>query len=225
MKRIAYKLAKYGVVLVYLIWIIGFLTPFICGILSHIGVRMQSSKIRLPLGNPGGIAVDSIGRIYCTANIYSRLQVYDNEGQFLQGWFVPISPSAADVQVDANDHIHVGTSNYDIGRNEREYAVFAASGKLLGKVMKPLESSSVFGQTKGADGNLYKTENYWLFPRIIKITPTGEQTVIIFDPLYLSFIKAPIPSFAGVFGMAFVYGIWKLWKKKTKENVTAEATP
>ena len=45
-----------------------------------------SLKTELPLGDLGGVAVDSKGNVYCVANFYGRIQKYSSNGTFRKGW-------------------------------------------------------------------------------------------------------------------------------------------
>lgn len=68
---------------------------FFAGALTGLGFDFRNlDSFELPLGNLRGIAVDSEGNIYCGLQFYSRIQVYDAQGNFIYGKFVnmPVEP-------------------------------------------------------------------------------------------------------------------------------------
>lgn len=220
------KVAKWFFIAVVWVWVIVlFGSAFLCFSLSFLGIHTVSSKIRFPLGLPGAIAVDSKGRVYCTLQWYRRLQVYDNEGQFIRGWFVSIPANFPIIEVDENDHIHVETA-----ASKGYYAIFSSDGVLLEKRSKDFYEKkwSGFLETKDDAGNIYRIKDAWFFPKIVKISPSGKEAVVISDPFYLWLMKAPFPTGAFILAAMAIGGIMELreWikRKKRKANPTAEAT-
>lgn len=191
----------------------------VCIFLAGFGVRMVSSRIQFPLGGVDSIATDSMGRVYCGISFYSRIQVYSNDGSFLRGWFVP--DSVMMLEVDSNDRLH-----YLALRNDKHY-IFKPDGELFKEERVSESFAREFGpnsnlQIDDSLGNIYKIKEPWLFPNVIKISPSGDAVVLVSDPFYLWLFRAPLPSW----GLNALIGItWTLLesrKKKNKENVAAQ---
>lgn len=228
-----HKAVRYIFILVCWLSVVGFLSGLSCNLLSILDIPLSSSIIRVPLGSPGGIAVDSKGRIYCLAGFYNRMQVYDKEGRFLTGWSVKAVSRIVNIFIDDNDNIHVETGCYEkkhpiVNVNRKVYTVFDSNGKLLEKrneTFSSVKKVDVLG-AKDDDGNVYRIKDYWLFPKIIKITPSGEETIVISDPFYLWFIKGPLPTGGFILCALIIGGIMELrkWikKKKAEANLPAE---
>jgi hypothetical protein len=230
---IIWKIVKAVVILVFWIWIIGFLSPILSDLLSATEKPMASSLIRVPLGRPGGIAVDSQGQIYYVANCHNRIQVYDKNGRFLRGWFFPRSgnlSATTQLIIDDNGYLHVETGYYETkypikDLDRKVYNVYNANGELLKKrseTFSYLKIPDVF-ERKDPFGNIFKVKHHLLFPKVLSVSPSGKETVIVSDPLYLKFINFPFPSAVCVLGISIIYSIWELWqkKRKTKPNKIA----
>ncbi|MHC4213709.1 MAG: hypothetical protein ACYSWP_10095, partial [Planctomycetota bacterium] len=117
---IVWKILKsvyiWGCFFVCWIWIIVFLSGFFAAGLSETGRLMVSSSIRVPLGIPGGIAIDSESRLYYMANFYNRIQVYDKNGNFLRGWFFPRpgnQSATTQMIIDDDGYLHVEADYYE----------------------------------------------------------------------------------------------------------------
>ncbi len=110
-KRFGKQIIKLIAILMCLIGLIGFLMGLTCECLSAVGITLTSSHIRLPHSNLSGFDVDREGNIYCYAGTYHRLQIFDNTGLFLRGWFVKAA-RVGEIHVDESGHIHfVDTSD------------------------------------------------------------------------------------------------------------------
>lgn len=229
--KILKSISIWGCFFVGWIWMIGFVSGFFAAGLSATGRPMASSSIRVPLGVPGGIAIDSESRIYYMANSYNRIQVYEKNGHFLCGWFFPRSGNlSATTQMitDKDDYLHVETGYYETKNpikdiDRKVYSVFSTNGELLEKrseTFSYMKIPDVF-ERKDAEGNIYKVKGRLIFPKVVKITPSGKEVVLISDPFYLKFINAPLPSFAGILLIVALYHLRDFWQKKrsTKENI------
>jgi len=214
-RRNIWKAAKYF--LVFPICFCGgaFLFGGACGIGSDFGIRMVSSKARFPLAAPLAIAVDSKERVYCLSRFYNRVQVFDSEGKFLRGWFVGIPKGSYRMSMDEHDHLRVATERWGT------HFIFDANGTLLDKTkdytffddiasVGPIEVNDVFG-------SVYKAEDIWLSPKVVKISPSGEATVLIYDPFGLWVVTVPFPAFAFLMGSIFLLFI--LSKFEEKQNI------
>ncbi|MHC4641456.1 MAG: hypothetical protein ACYS32_07405 [Planctomycetota bacterium] len=216
----------WGCFLIGWIWMIGFLSGFFAAGLSATGRPMTSSSIRIPLGVPGGIAIDREGRIYYMANSYNRIQVYDKNGHFLCGWFFPRSgnlSATTQMIIDEDGYLHVESGYYETKNpikdlDRKVYSVFSTNGELLEKRSETFSYTKIpdVFERKDAEGNIYKVKGRLIFPKVVKITPSGKEVVLISDPFHFKFINAPLPSFAGILLISALYHLRDLWQKKRK---------
>jgi len=77
--------------------------------------------------------------------------------------------------------------------------IFKPDGELLKEEKVNENFRDQFGpesnrQIEDTFGNIYKIKEPWLFPSVIKISPSCEENVLISDPFYLWFFRAPLPS-------------------------------
>ena len=103
-----WNIAKFSAIIPLCFW----LALFVLGHLSLVGarffnVRMSSTQARFPLAHLDAIAVDSRGQIYCLSLFYCRVQVFDEEGNFVRGWFVPIPKGLFRMMVDDQDNLRI----------------------------------------------------------------------------------------------------------------------
>lgn len=148
-----------------------------------------------PLGDLRGIAVDSDCSIYLGVQGYSRIQKYSSQGQFLNGWFVKTGGGVFDIWVEDNSTIHV------VSARPNNHDVFDSNGILLErmKITSNDEYRSLLMKTRGkigedTRGNTYLAEPSIWSPKVIKISPDGQKTVLIKDPFYFHLVRAPWPS-------------------------------
>ena len=189
------KIREFTVVVfvVLMVFFLGcILSGMICSSLSLWEKPMVSSWIRFPIAEPKGVAVDRKGRIYSVATFYHRVQVFDSKGKFITGWFVALPKGSLHLDIVENDHLHIITSR------DKNF-LFDINGKLLGSPVGPEDYFEEFGksshyQTEDALGNKYKIRNPFLFPKIVKISPTGEESTVLSDPFYIWMMKAPLPA-------------------------------
>lgn len=158
-----------------------------------IKMRLFPGKTRFPLGWLGGIAVDGVGRVYLAVQGYSRIQVYNSDGDFIKGWFVDTS-GIFDIWIDDHDLLNV------VMARTNSHALFDSDGRLLR--IKEIASSEEFNtltekagglQDKDTLGNIYLIEDPKFLPAVVKITPAGKETVLIKDPIYFQSLCAPQP--------------------------------
>lgn len=158
-------------------------------------LSIDTSKVRFPQTGSKGISVDSKGRIYCAIFDYQRLQVYDQNGQFIRGWFtyIPKDGFGLHLVTDPNDNIHIVA---DVSHD-----IYDSNGVLLstkrGENSDPNKEhvGEGYNLTRDQHGNVYRFHSglsSMLFPKIIKIIPTGEQKALIEDPLELWLMMGPV---------------------------------
>ncbi len=220
------SVSVWGCFLVCWIWIIAFLSGFFAAGLSATGRPMASSSIRVPLGVPGGIAIDRECRIYYMANSYNRIQVYDKNGHFIRGWFFPRSgnlSATTQMIIDEEGYLHVEAGYYETKNpikdlDRKVYSVFSTDGELLEKRSETFSYAKIpdVFERKDAEGNIYKVKGRLIFPKVVKITPSGKEILLISDPSHFKFINAPLPSFAGLLLIGTLYPLRDLWQKRRK---------
>lgn len=218
MQQRAWQLARNSLVVLVCFWGGALIFGIVCGVATHTASHIVSSKLQLPLGELQAVAVDNEGRIYCASSFYKRLQVYDGQGNFLRGWFVPyLTKYSIKLKIDCADHIHAATS---VGQR-RGSMVFDSEGNLL----ETTQDSGIFGdsdagsnlEVRDSKDNIYKIQSSVLFPRVLKITPSGEKSVLVSDSLNLWLIKASFPVFGFLMltGVIIVVISLKLKKQRT----------
>ncbi len=197
MQQRAWHLARNSLVVLVCFWGGALIFGIVCGVATHSASHIVSSKLQLPLGELQAVAVDSEGRIYCASSFYKRLQVYDDQGNFLRGWFVPyLAKYSLSLKMDSANRIHVATK---VGQR-RGSMIFDSQGNLF----ETTRNSGIFADSDkesnlevcDSKGNIYKIQSSVLFPRVVKIDPSGKELVLISDTLNLWLIKAGFPAFA-----------------------------
>jgi hypothetical protein len=223
-----WSIAKIVGKLLFWMWVVGCLSPLLCALLSHTDRAMVSSSIRFPLAAIGGIAVDGKGRIYCIANSYDRIQLYDRDGSFIRGWFFPRPGNlSATVQLilDESGQLHVEAGYYEEDHRVEDldrlvYTVFSSNGELLEKDSQTFSYTKIPNVFEGKDdnGNIYTVRHRFLLPRVVKISPSGQRTTLVSDPFYLRLIAFPFPSGAGLAGILIVCCVYEFRKKKKESD-------
>lgn len=190
------------------VWASGFISGFLCNIAGNNGIQMVSSKVEFPLGELEGITIDTEGKIYCVASFYSRLQIYDHNGHFLIGWFIPLPKGLFNIGMYKDKYLRFSA---DTGWSY----LYDQTGNLV-KKSREKNYYEQFGRSAQSEvqdslGNIYRIKNSVLFPRVVKITQSGKQTVLISDSLYMWLIKGPFPSLI----LATLTGIFMIiiWRK------------
>lgn len=209
---------------------VGVCGVLLCHWLSALGVSMNSSYIRFPLGEVSSMTMDTKGCLWVYSTDLCRLQIFDQEGRFLKGWFVSSAspePSTSGMHIDPNGHIHLILISDD-------HYIFDAVGNLLNHskeegIWKKFDSEdSSYAQYTDDKGNTYIKRGGIIHPRIAKINPTGEETIMISEAFYT------LP-FRGKYSALFFFGIpvtiivvtilWSRRKRKKQNIESAEATP
>ncbi len=208
---------------------VGVCIVLLCHWLSALGLSMNSSYIRFPLGEVSSMTTDARGCIWVYSTDLSRLQIFDQKGDFLRGWFVSSAspnPLTSEMYVDPNGHIHLILISDD-------HYIFDAAGNLLnhskeeGLWKKFDNKDSSYAQYTDDKGNTYIKRGGIICPRIVKINPTGEETIVVSEAFYT------LP-FRGKYSALFFFGIpltvlaiprlWSLRKGKKQTSESAEAT-
>ncbi len=170
-----------------------------------------SSKVQCPLSHLNGIAIDRNGRIYLAIQGYSRIQVYTNQGDFSKGWFINARGAFFDIWID-DDLLHA------VIARRGGHEVYDLNGQLLkwDKITSSddeyMHLSDKLGGLKKEDAfcNTYLIRSPTWSPRIVKITPTGEESILVKDAYYFWLVQAPQPIWlVGLAGltMSIILGV------------------
>ncbi len=169
-----------------------------------------SSKTAVPLGDLGGVAVDSKGNVYCVANFYCRIQKYATNGAFLKGW--SSQDNNPRIRVNEYDQLELANDNKTRSADYPDtLSTYDSEGNLISK--KVMDGCySRFGKEcerlcRTTSGDIYTIRNKWLWPHIVKKAPSGTESVVVDTPLYLWLILGPFPSW-----VFFAVGLISFWK-------------
>lgn len=182
-------------IIAYLFLVVGFI-GFISGfVTSAFGVAFNNlDSFEFPLGDQSGIAVDSEGNIYCGLRFYSRIQVYDAEGNFIYGKFIDSAGGAFRIRMNKDDQLEVATA-----RNDKFY-IFARDGSLVKELSDVGYYFQDFGNTN-ENGFHDKKHNVTYFRRPALLSPyigkkdsSGDERVIIKTPFHKWLFKGPLPA-------------------------------
>lgn len=163
----------------------------VCSLLSLVGPLRAASCLRMPMSNIKGIHVDDVGFVYCADLFYSRIQVFDNEGNFIKGWLTPRLRGA--IRLSANDEGEVQIIN----ESKDTIYTYSAEGKLLSRwpITGPTTVSIPKLVCQDQHGNEYRATSSMLSWRIEK-TSGGGKEVLVSDPFSLWLIRFPLPGVA-----------------------------
>lgn len=166
-------------------------------------VRMIPAKTRFPISTPEAIAVDSKGQIYLYSAFYSRFQLFNAKGEFLRGWFPPIEYKKMVDRIWINEDDHLA-----VERQRGPILFFNANGELINKTQtRDSEKKYEPRETKDIFGNTYKIRRQLLSPKIVKITPSGQESILVKDPFSLWLVTMPLPGFLILFASFFIIAI------------------
>jgi len=159
-------------------------------------------EMELPMGEMCSIAVDRAGNIYCASYSYGRIQVYDREGKFVRGMYVGGGGGRIIMYFDTKERLHVYVAK------ARILQVYHPDGTLAGKRKDEVAASidsSINSTARDRDGNTYRIRTPSFYPRVFRITPEGQQSVIVAVPLYLLLFQGPMPAWCiGAIGMGLL---------------------
>jgi DNA-binding beta-propeller fold protein YncE len=122
---------------------------------------------------PHGIAFDSKGRLFVADRGNNRLQIFDQDGTFLEEW--PQFSRVSGIYIDRNDVLYAADSESNAQRNpgwKRGIRVGSArDGKVVAFIPDPISNpdesptSGAEGVTADAQGNIYGAE---VDPKMVK---------------------------------------------------------
>lgn len=165
---------------------IGVATVLLSHAISSLGFRMLSSNIRFPLGGVSSLVIDQEGHLVVYSTDLSRLQIFNQKGDFLKGWYVPSAspmPGSSEMYLDEKQHIHL------ILLNEEHY-VFNFEGDVLEHssekgIWEKVHELYVPPPTyKDHMGNKYIFQDSLFVPHILRVNPEGDSIAIVSDSIY-----------------------------------------
>lgn len=193
-------------------WFASFMSGTIYAFAAHSGIRMVSSETRFPMGDITSIDIDSKGRIYCADRSRCRLQIFSNDGEFLKGWFIPISGGDIFVSVEDNNIIRIDNVAF------KKTHFYDFSGHLLrteqDKVKSKFEPSNKLSAADDS-GNNYRANKTLCSWQILKIGENKESNLIS-DPFALSIFATPFPVFGFMLFSLVLIGFSHSFVKKAK---------
>ena len=148
----------------------------------------------LPLGDLQGIAVDSDGNIYCGVQYYSRVQVYDSEGNYIRGTFIDSAGGAFRIRINPDDQLEVATA-----RNDKLYR-FGKGGTLLTELSDVGYYFQEFGKSSETQYHdvrqnaTYQIRWSFLGAYVVKKSASGERKVIVKTPFHKWLFQGPSPA-------------------------------
>jgi hypothetical protein len=151
--------------------------------------------VEFPLPNVSNVVIDAEDRVLVNIVSYGRVQIYDQNGQFLRGFFsvAPMEPSF--IGFDEDGRIAVVTHRGD------GISVFADDGSLLRQDSGGRTIESKWKKhpqwTRDSNGQEYRVRNKWLSPQVVKVL-ANEEEVFITTPFYLWPFVAPIPCLISI---------------------------
>jgi hypothetical protein len=158
-------------------------------------VRAHSTQTEFPLGGLRGIAVDSSGRVYLALDAYQRIQVYDSQGNFVEGRLITAASGTFNIWIDAHDYLHAVIARKHL------HQVFDLKGQLLKStpIMSSQEEIQLFktaGGLQGTDafGNSYLLQKTSWHSKVLKSTPKDETIIFVEDSFPELLLRTPQPN-------------------------------
>ncbi len=160
-----------------------------------------------PNSEPHGIALDSKGNIYCGSKFYGRVQKYYPNGRFSLGFDTKGGTGrGSDFGFHINEKDQLCITVSSISKDNKgavhHLRVYDEQGTLINSERSESDKRNYTHRMNNiisdSSGNLYTFKGF-LFPRVIKETPSKQKHNIVTTPVWLWFIKAPFPDLAFFF--------------------------
>ena len=188
-KTIPLKLVRYASYIFFL-YSVGMLAfGFLCTVASSLNMRFASQKARFPLSQVEWIQIDNDGSVYCMSFSYFRMQVYNSDGEFQRGWFMPRLKGSYRVSLTEQGEILYGNEN------DVEYVFDGHGNQIPSKedyVLSPLPPKST--RYVDENGSIYELRHSLFRPMIVKTDKDGNEVPLVKDPLGLWVHGMPLPG-------------------------------
>lgn len=201
----------FGMILIFF-WIVGFFG----GALSSLGVlKWMPASIEFPLALIEDMDINENGDLFVLSRFYGRIQVYNQKGEFLRGWFFYAPSGTVSMNINDSNEIEVAAFSSD------EIYSFNENGRLL----KTTNFEDMYNRYPSEDntkhllntstGMKYDAEGF-VFPRIILTGPDGTKKIGK-NAFYLFAFQGPAQAFVmGFIGMFIANKAEKKKKRKKK---------
>jgi len=192
-KTVVHNMKTLGLIFSYLLIAIGFASWFLVP-------KFFSNENEIPLGDIKGFVIDSKNNIYFGSGFYERVQVYNQDGEFIKNWKVDSHGGTYIIDIAENDNILITTARGD------EQIEYDQNGNVIKrKDVNPLQYElKDFNERESFttnDGTEYLLNGSF----ITELIKTNPKKTIVKQNLFLQIIKGPTNSWIlGVIGILFV---------------------
>jgi hypothetical protein len=164
-------------------------------------------RTELPNSERHGLVLDSSGNIYCGSKFYGRIQKYYPDGRFARGYNSEGGTGwGSDFGFRINENgqlcITVSVISKDNKGSVHRTKIYDDKGNLIHTEKRESSERNYTHHMKDfavdSFGNRYTFKGF-LFPRIVKHTPSGQKSIIIGTPIWLWFLQGPFPAFGFFF--------------------------
>ena len=177
---------------VYFSMFLGFVSlayHFISRGLSSWGRACYSELFLFPLDEVSDFTIDQGGDFIIYSGNHYRLQIFDNKGEFVRGWYAYSPGRAVDLKINETGQIEV------LATHGIRY-LFDKNGTLVSKTDGNRISAKWHRMAKDevrldSSGNKYNLERGFFVNRIIKQDRMGNRHTIIKDSLFIWRIQLP----------------------------------
>jgi hypothetical protein len=186
-------MVRIGFILIVLgapFFILGFV-GFIAGVL--ISTQAINFEGELPLSDISGIVVTKNRHIFVALGFYQKVQVYDNEGNFMRNWHVDAEGGGFEIDTIGNN-ILVTTARGSKAIIYDQYGRFQKESKAAQEM--PKKNLRRFTTD---NGDLYSVDG-WFFRSISQSKPIKRKIVV--QNILMHLMKGPLPSWLyAIFGI------------------------
>ena len=170
-----------------------FLLGFACSMLGPSSPRFGSS-ICLPLSLPEDVGTDESERIYVGLQFYSRIQVYDSNGEFIYGFFAKTDGGRFRMRVERDGSLTIASAR------THSIHVYDNTGQLLSSKQNAKETYDQFVSQQplvnvDSRGRHYLIRGSVMNPEIVREDRNGHISLRIKTPLWFRPFLGPIPCF------------------------------
>ena len=175
------------------------------------------STVELPSSRIHAIALDSQGRIYTYSQYTYRLQVYSPQGEFIRGFS---SHGLSACRIDSQGHLRGVGGNWVF--------TYTLDGDLLRKERYDPDVHGEEFYARGderitdASGNTYGVMPWpMIWPRVEKVSSSGNRVIVISQPLWMWLIQSPFPVFVYIFCGIGLYWTWYFVERRYNKRFVA----